>query len=186
VFIHYQNSVRVEISGDEIIDAGSSTTLLANVTPADGNYEYSWSPPDLVDVSNAPSVISTLLDNSTMFSVQVSDINTGCVATDSLWVEVENNPNVEINIRNGVTPNNDGKNDIWYIEKIENFPDNEVIVYNRWGDELQRFRGYNNTFNYWDGRNKNGELVPDGTYYYLIDLGGDRTYTGWVQVRTDN
>ncbi len=69
-----------------------------------------------------------------------------------------------------VTPNNDGNNDNWVIKGIENFPDNEVVVVDRWGNEVFKINGYNNSNLVWDGINKSGDLVPTGTYFYYISV----------------
>jgi len=65
-----------------------------------------------------------------------------------------------------MTPNNDGVNDEFMIPCIEtgNFPFNEVIIFNQWGDEIYRAAPYNND---WKGT-YNGEDIPAGTYYYVI------------------
>lgn len=76
------------------------------------------------------------------------------------------------------TPNNDGINDVFFIEGISHFDNNRVMIFNRWGnmiwemegydndDPLKSFRGFANT------RGMNGsENLPFGTYYYIIDKG---------------
>jgi len=54
-------------------------------------------------------------------------------------------------------------------------------LFNRWKDIVNEFENYNNTSVIWDGKNKNGAELPDGTYFYIIDT-GDEQFTGWVQV----
>ncbi|RMG87549.1 MAG: hypothetical protein D6714_02145 [Bacteroidetes bacterium] len=66
-----------------------------------------------------------------------------------------------------LTPNDDGQNDVWYIEGIENYPNNTVEVYNRWGNLVWRASGYLNT---WRGTNTKGEKLPAGGYYYILRL----------------
>jgi gliding motility-associated-like protein len=86
-------------------------------------------------------------------------------------------------IYNGFTPNDDGVNDRWVIEGIELYPDNEVLVFNRWGDIVKRIYGYDNANNFWDGTRDDNLILPDGTYYYVIKIiyqGQDKYYTGWV------
>ena len=65
-----------------------------------------------------------------------------------------------------MTPNGDGVNDVFMIPCIEtgNFPGNEVIIFNQWGDEIYRSAPYRND---WRGT-FNGEDIPAGTYYYVI------------------
>ncbi len=87
-------------------------------------------------------------------------------------------------IYNGVSPNGDGINDTWIIEGIENYPDNEVMIFNRWGDKIRDFLRYDNVDVYWDATNNNGELVPDGTYYYVLKIKNLETFTGWIYVRS--
>jgi large repetitive protein len=49
----------------------------------------------------------------------------------------------------------------------DKFPDNELIVFNRWGDIVFRASPY---INNWQGVNSKGEDLPDGTYYYILRL----------------
>ena len=75
----------------------------------------------------------------------------------------------EINtlIPNAISPNGDGKNDVWKLEFVSLlYPEARVEIYNRWGQQLFSSQGYSSP---WDGT-YNNELVPDGTYYYVIDL----------------
>ena len=85
------------------------------------------------------------------------------------------------------TPNGDGDNDYWEIMGIGAFPDNNVKVFNRWGEFVYFKEGYNNEFN---GRantrtqmNGGDGLLPTGTYYYVVKVyeTGD-TYTGYVYI----
>jgi len=77
---------------------------------------------------------------------------------------------LEIEFNKLITPNGDGDNDEWIIQGIEQFPDNQVIVVDRWGAEIFSATGYNNDEVVWRGENKNGEIVPRGTYYYFISV----------------
>lgn len=80
----------------------------------------------------------------------------------------------DIVIHNVITPDGDGKNDYFSIVGIENFPNNTVEVYNRWGVKVFETNGYNSSGNvfrgYSDGRttiDKN-EGLPTGTYFYVL------------------
>lgn len=82
----------------------------------------------------------------------------------------------EIVVYTGVTPNGDGVNDEFRIVGLENFPNNTLQIFNRWGVKVfeqdgyeqpgsEFFRGISN------GRvtiNKEKEL-PVGTYYYVLE-----------------
>lgn len=63
-----------------------------------------------------------------------------------------------------ISPNGDGFNDTWEISCVKNSPNNEVLILNRWGDEVYRAAPYNND---WEGT-YNNEKLPDGTYFYIF------------------
>ncbi len=70
-------------------------------------------------------------------------------------------------VYNTFTPNGDGVNDTWIIENIEHFKYSKVWVYNRVGNLVFYENNYQND---WAGTYNDKEL-PEGTYYYIIDLG---------------
>ena len=81
-------------------------------------------------------------------------------------------------IYNGFSPNGDGFNDVFTIENIEHHPDNDLKVFNRWGNLVYNLTGYKNS---WDGTYRSADL-PDGTYYYVLKLDpkDDKTYSGFL------
>ncbi len=72
-------------------------------------------------------------------------------------------------VPSGFSPNGDGINDTWVIPKLANCPKAKVTVYNRWGAKV-----YQNKLNYsdspWNGDSMNGNALPMGTYYYVIEF----------------
>jgi gliding motility-associated-like protein len=84
---------------------------------------------------------------------------------------------------NVITPNGDGYNDRWIIDGIEEYPDNSVIIFNRWGDEINAFDRYDNMNHVWGGTNEKNERVPDGTYYYILKIRDVGDFKGWILVR---
>ena len=77
---------------------------------------------------------------------------------------------IEFDIPDLVTPNGDGRNDFWNLDKIERFVDNEVTIVDRWGGVVFQGKGYNNSNVVWGGQNKAGGSVPTGTYFYTITV----------------
>ena len=77
----------------------------------------------------------------------------------------------EPTVYNAITPNGDGLNEQFIFTKLqrnpEDFPDNELIIFNRWGDIIYEAKPYNND---WTGTNNGGSPVPEGTYYYILRL----------------
>lgn len=84
----------------------------------------------------------------------------------------------EFEIFNGFSPNGDGLNDTFVIEGIENYPDNTLHVYNRWGNEVYFTEEYQNDW----GGDWQEERLPDGTYFYVFDTGTGQVISGYVQL----
>jgi gliding motility-associated-like protein len=92
----------------------------------------------------------------------------GCYDSTSTLITI-NTVTTEINtlIPNAISPNDDNKNDVWKLEFIDLlFPNATVEIYNQWGQQLFYSTGYSTP---WDGKYE-GELVPDGNYFYIINL----------------
>ncbi len=70
-----------------------------------------------------------------------------------------------------ITPNGDGKNDSFIIPDLEEnptkYPNNELLILNRWGQVLYQAKPYKND---WEGTNQQNQPLPDGTYYYIMRL----------------
>jgi gliding motility-associated-like protein len=82
-------------------------------------------------------------------------------------------------IYDAFSPNNDGKNDVWHIGNIANYPRCKVKIFNVWGVAVFSSTGYGDP---WDGK-YNGNDLPAGTYYYVIDPGdGSAILSGPVSI----
>lgn len=81
---------------------------------------------------------------------------------------------------NALSPNGDGKNDVFYIEGLQKYTDNTLCVFNRWGNEVLKAKNYEND---WQGT-WNGKDLPDGTYFYWLrdDATGEILMTGYLQI----
>lgn len=106
----------------------------------------------------------------------------GCDSIVILNLNVKEAVN-DIIIPEGFSPNGDGINDFFVIENLENYPNNHIWIFNRWGNKMFESNPY---LNDWDGKAPIGELntgqaPPNGTYYYILDLGdGSKARKGWV------
>lgn len=162
-----KDSITVNVNALPIVDAGPFVSIPTLATaPIGGSptsltgVTYNWSPGLFLDnPTGANPTTSTTV--TTIYTVTVADAN-GCLNSDTVTVFVY----PEIKIPNGFSPNGDGKNDVWQIDLIYQFPDCEVEVYNRWGEQLFYSKGYTVPFN---GQYK-GKDLPVGTYYYIINL----------------
>ncbi|WP_111424520.1 gliding motility-associated C-terminal domain-containing protein [Flavobacterium sharifuzzamanii] len=88
-----------------------------------------------------------------------------------------------MNIYNAISPNGDGKNDVFKIEGINCFPNNTVRIYNRYGVIVYEKKGYDNVTNPFEGFSDGRATVarkdklPTGTYFYIIEYGDNGNHT---------
>jgi gliding motility-associated-like protein len=85
---------------------------------------------------------------------------------------LQDNDHTDIKRPEGFSPNGDGFNDEFYIEGLEEYPDNSLTVFNRWGNKVYYASPYKND---WNGESVSaisiGKDLSTGTYYYILDLG---------------
>ena len=154
---------------------GSAGIEVSGGTP---NYTYSW--------SNNGSTTNSINDVSEgQYTATITDAN-GCVFQYPVSLKAEDGISCTIRIPEIFSPNGDGKNDKWEIRGLENYPNNNVQVFNRWGDEVFKSNPYNND---WQGNNQGSKSIlgqgalPASTYYFILDLGnGEKPITGYVQL----
>ena len=144
----------------------------ASATGGVGQYTYSWSNGKLTANNDSLSAGT--------YTVMVSD-SIGKSQTLIVSVGENNYPCNEIKIFHGITPNGDNYNDTWKIIGISQFPDNDMTVFNRWGDKVWEGKHYDNIDVVWKGQNMHGGLLPDGTYFYIFHY-DNKTIKGWVEL----
>ncbi len=93
----------------------------------------------------------------------------------------------EVVVYNAVSPNNDGKNDVFILEFIDILPatqKNRVSIFNRWGDEVFTINDYNNTTRAFAGHSNDGKPLPTGTYFYkVVFSSGAHSLTGYLELK---
>lgn len=160
------SAIAVSINGDENGSVASVAT--GGVSP----YTYSWTGPD--GFIAATDTISHLVPG--VYSVVVTDAN-NCVSGVASYT-------ITFAIYEGVSPNGDGKNDYWRIDGIEGYPNNHVRLFDRFSNVVFETNGYSNESNNWYGQSNHGLVrgtLPDGTYFYSVNLGdGKGTRSGYV------
>ncbi|MDP5229125.1 MAG: gliding motility-associated C-terminal domain-containing protein, partial [Cellulophaga sp.] len=185
---NFGNANATNIVIEEIIPSGfeyvSSTTLNGTYDPILGD----WLIPSLNFNETASLDISVIMVEGESYTN---------VATLSFLDQMDTNPSNDedqvtitkkeecLLIYNEFSPNGDGANEVFFIECIDQYPNNYLEIFNRWGTKVYEQRGYNNT---WDGIStgratiKAGERLPVGTYYYALDLGDGKTAprAGWL------
>jgi gliding motility-associated-like protein len=114
------------------------------------------------------------------YNVKIIGLN-GCYFFQLITVGLDSEEDCKIKFYSGITPNGDGNNDLWIVDNIEQFPENEIKIFNRWGSIVWEASGYNNDDVVWNGKNNSGNDLPDGTYFYVGTIDGE-TYKGWVEI----
>ncbi|MEM8969268.1 MAG: gliding motility-associated C-terminal domain-containing protein, partial [Bacteroidota bacterium] len=144
---------------------------------ATGGDIYRWNS----DISLSDSTIANPFVRPLITTTYVCQIinEAGCI--DSVEFTVTVDRCLDVIPERAFTPNNDGNNDTWFIEKMDLYPDCRLTLFNRQGVKLFEQENYSN-LQPWDGL-ANGSIVPPGVYFYLIDCGEEAgTQTGSVTI----
>lgn len=150
---------------------GEIISTILNGTPP---YTYSWTP----DGGNTATATGL---GPGIYYLYVTDA-LDREGRDTITISALVDDACDLHIYHGITPNGDGINDQWHIDGIAIFPDNTVTIYNRWGERVWNATGYNNEDKSWNGQDLNNDKLPDGTYFYVVEIPGVETDKGWVQV----
>jgi gliding motility-associated-like protein len=91
-----------------------------------------------------------------------------------------NNP-LKFEFFNGLTPNGDGKNDVFLIESIEKCTQNNLVILNRFGETVFKKDSYQND---WNGVDLKGNNLPEGQYYFVFfpKKGGQKYLKGSILI----
>ncbi len=157
-------------------ETSGSIDIVLNDTDADPNTVNIF-----LDVINGTSMESSgIIDYMPNMAFEGSDsliyiiCDNACPTfcdTAVLYITVEDMPGVVI--PGGVSVNGDGINDAFVITGLQNYPENTIQIFNRWGSVVYTAEPYNND---WAGESVTsgslgGNRVTAGTYYYILDLG---------------
>lgn len=165
---------KVRLGNDIILFKGDTITIKSSVS---GSYKndliLSWSPSEGLNSSTVARPVASP-SATTQYILSAKSLSSNCTNQDTILITVK----TKIQIPTGFTPNDDNINETWVLEGIEDYPNAEVKIFNRWGGEIFATKNYqNNPFN---GKKDNSTL-PTGTYYYVIKTGDDiPTLTGYV------
>ena len=93
----------------------------------------------------------------------------GCLDTAYMLITVDI-PS-ELVIPNVFSPNGDGVNDVFHMQRTSNLSQLKASIYDRWGNLVYEVDSPNGQIG-WDGKNQYGKDSPTGTYYYIITATG--------------
>lgn len=155
------------------VQLGQNSTLTV-----EGAQDYFWTPEDGLDDPNSATPIATLTVSST-FVVTGTDAN-GCTGTAEVSVFViDTGDKLPVEAETAFSPNGDGFYDTWQIVGIENFPECELVIFDRSGRIVLKETGYNND---WNGIDEQGTPVPVGAYFYTISCSDAKTDSGSISI----
>jgi gliding motility-associated-like protein len=177
--VSVQNVIDFEITGSCV-----SNNFVLEVTPVNNTFDintanFNWLTSNQQSVgSNSNTFNVTQYLNSTTiveqfpitFSVIVTPAN-GCPRNEPYEIQ-----KIVCSIQKGISVNNDGKNDTL---DLTGFNVKNLSIFNRYGEKVYTYQNYTNQ---WGGQSNNGDELPDGTYYYVINRDNGETRTGWVYI----
>lgn len=138
--------------------------------PSQGNLEFT--PEGMVTYSANINFIGNDIVNYELCTTECDECSTASIIFNV-------GADAECNIPTIITPNHDGMNDAFIIPCLANetlFPQNNISIFNQWGDEVFRASPYRNN---WEGT-FDGQDLPPGTYYYILTYeNGQEPETGF-------
>lgn len=162
--VHLKSAPLVNAGPDKFYSKGTAFSL----SPIYGSniISYLWTPAALLSCSSCPEP-NGVANSNQLFVIKVTS-DSGCVASDSVFIGVDCNSNY-IFMPKAFTPNNDNLNDVFYpmatgMKSIIRF-----AIYNRQGQAIFESRNFPpNTKQYgWDGKYKGIDQSAGGYIYTL-------------------
>ena len=159
VLVSFEMGIEIDVLGNDTFSSQNPITVNAITQPTkgtlegrkDGTFRYT---PDENQLDEDFVIYELCYDECPMLCSEAV-----------ITFDIQHDPNQCV-IPTVITPNNDGRNDMLVVSCVEagTFPNNEIVIFNEWGDEVYKAAPYNND---WDGT-YNGKPLPDGTYYFLF------------------
>jgi len=176
VFIEVFALPEVTASADTSIYPGESTFIEASSI---SNGTYLWSPGQDLACPTCNETETSPLSTRT-YTITFTDEN-GCQATDQVVITLLD---LIVETEIGISPNDDGDNDVLVFPGILAYPNSSIQIFNRWGVEV--FTAENGYQNDWRGTDQNtGDLLPNNsTCFFVLDLGeeGVEPVKGYVYI----
>jgi len=167
--------VNIEVINEACPGAANGSIYVNNIIGCPGPYSIIVKSVNDTTVQIAPDTLST-----GNYIVVITGLN-GCVYPTTIFVGLDSDEDCLLKFYTGITPNGDGKNDVWIIENIDMFPENSVKIFNRWGNQVWSAENYNNDDIIWDGLNEFGGDLSDATYFYVAEV-NKKIFKGWVEL----
>ncbi|HEY0771431.1 MAG TPA: gliding motility-associated C-terminal domain-containing protein, partial [Sphingobacteriaceae bacterium] len=182
------NSMQPQISAASTMLPGVSYpvsfTLPAGTDLSQYTFEWSASSGTIIP-DNASQNITYIPDNDLSIRIALITLvmTDACgrqyFETHNINMQLDPNNDGKISVPQLLSPNKDGSgNDYLHIKNIELYPDNEITIYNRWGNIVYKEKGYDNSTRFFAGSLKmKSTAVTDGVFYYVLTVNNTFTNT---------
>lgn len=143
----------------------TNTSVVLNSNPV--GTTYTWDFGDGNGLNSNDTTVNHLYNSQGTFPVVLTATNGFCRDTATRYIKVDLISLFEV--PNVFTPNGDGKNDVFTFRAV-NMGEITITIFDRWG--LKMFESTQSGNIIWDGKNKGGHTVTDGTYFYILKATG--------------
>lgn len=180
------DDISVTLGDDFEICPNEPHTITATISEEDATYQWFLNGTEISGETNSTLDIS--INPGTMGSQTYSVVVTasGCTGTDAVDVRLYSIGNCVIS--QGISPNGDGYNDALDLSFLNDRTGiKKLQIFNRLGTLVYEKVNY---INEWEGQTKDGNDLPTGTYFYVIDLNGNdavygEQHTGWIYLNQE-
>ena len=173
ISVNFRNIPEVNLGENTLKCAQDILTL--NATPfneTSENVTYTWFFNGGVITGATSSTID--VTDAGIYAVEVND--DGCIGGDDIVVSFYANENCVIT--QGISPNNDGLNDCFDLQFLNDKSGPlELVILNRHGRVVFE---QNNYVVEWCGQSNEGEMLPVGNYFYVIKIQNEDPLTGYI------
>lgn len=169
----------------ECRDTAFGKNYMLEVVPSDNSFDadtasYTWRNGNGTSIGsnentfNVAQYVASNTINAQDFPLEITvTVRTaeGCESTALFTVD-----GYLCTIPKGISPNNDGMNDSFNLAGLNV---EKLSIFNRYGREVYAKNNYKNE---WIGQTDNDNELPTGTYFYVIEVKGQDSQTGWIYI----
>ncbi len=172
--------VAIAVLANDVIPS-SSFPVFVEILPADSFFGPYHGTATLDTATNVVSYVADAgyCDGSDLFRYRLCQQDVCDTATVTVQVACAADTSTALVFYNGFSPNGNGTNDLFVIKNSDKYPGNELKIFNRWGNLIFQEKDYRGDFGgYWDGN-----LLPDGVYFYHFDDGKGNVHTDYLVIK---
>lgn len=183
IYVEKLDSIIIDLSTDKNIYNINEPFIVENISSNATNFEWNFNDGTSKSVVGINGVSHSYTTKG-LYYIILTGSNDNCSEKDSIMVEIVDLP-LLVTQPNTFSPNNDGINDVFYLE-ILYASEVTLTITNRWGNII-----FNETSSnpIWNGNNSNGSLVKSGTYFYKFEAknksGNAINGQGFIEVFTE-